>query len=105
AEREGRAGGGGKDAKAGQAPADHGGGGGGAGGLIRQGLGAPPRLYLSPAVPIHFPYFDRRISRMSNTGQSGAVLPEHRVTVLVSKRSSFLRSPSFPLMSSTWCAA
>jgi hypothetical protein len=46
------------------------------------------------------PYFERPISRMSNTGQSGAVLLEHWATVLASSRSSFFRPLSLARMSS-----
>src|SRR5258708_21148579 len=42
----------------------------------------------------------RPTSRISNTGQSGAALPEHRATVLANRRSSFFRSLSLALMSS-----
>src|SRR5262245_27165528 len=42
----------------------------------------------------------RSISRMSNTGQSGAVFPEHRATVFASRRSSLFRSLSLARMSS-----
>jgi hypothetical protein len=43
--------------------------------------------------------FGRRVSRISNTGQSGTFLPEHWLTVLASKRSSFLKSSSLARMS------
>jgi hypothetical protein len=52
-----------------------------------------------PLADMH-PYFGRPISRMSNTGQSGADLPEHWATVLASSRSSFFRSLSLARMSS-----
>ena len=42
----------------------------------------------------------RPTSRISNTGQSGAALPEHRATVLANRRSSFFRSLSLALMPS-----
>jgi hypothetical protein len=60
---------------------------------VEEGLGIGPNRTCVT-------YFERWISRMSNTGQSGAVLPEHRATVLASRRSSFFKSPSFARMSS-----
>src|SRR5258707_12845387 len=47
----------------------------------------------------------RRTSRISSTGHSGAVVPEHRATVFASSRSSFRRSPIFARMSWRWRAA
>src|SRR5271168_1939137 len=45
-------------------------------------------LYLAAALRDNI-RAARWISRISNTGQSGAVLPEHRATVFDSRRSSF----------------
>ena len=50
-------------------------------------------------------YLERRISRMSKTGQSGALVPVHRATVFASNRSSLRRSAILARILSRCCEA
>src|SRR5712692_7271133 len=61
----------------------------------RSGGYREPAMWSSTAAPPPEAR-PRPTSRISNTGQSGAALPEHRATVLANRRSSFFRSLSLP---------